>query len=142
VDKKVRDYVSGQRVCALTTLKRDGSPHAAIMHYSQTTDPFYLYFSADQTQIKIESLFDGTEHLASVAIGFSEDEWITLQMDGTVRLIMDKEDIKTIKKIHYKKISTSQVFESDPNTVFLRFTPIWWRYTDFNEDPPEIIKSD
>ena len=77
--------------------------------------------------------------LASVVIGFSEEEWISLQMDGQLRVASLEDEIGTIKTIHYAKIASSKEFENEPGTMFLVFKPLWWRYTDFNTEPPTVF---
>ena len=133
-------FLEQNRVCSLSTQLLDDSPHGAAMHYSSQRKPLLLYFSADRTNKKADRLLKGKLTKASVVIGFSEEEWITLQLDGMLELVSDKKEIDGIKKIHYQKIPTSQEFENEPGTIFLKFTPSWWRYTDYNTDPPEEVE--
>ncbi len=76
-----------------------------------------------------------------MVIGFSEEEWLTLQIDGTIEIIQDEDEIKRVKTIHYQKNPSSKQFENIPTTIFLAFTPIWWRFTDFNSEPPFVMES-
>lgn len=124
MDKKVLDFLASHRICSLTTLLSDGSPHAAALHYSHKDEPLELYFSTENTSRKCQALLDGKTVKASVVVGFSEEEWITLQMDGDVRAILDKNELTPIQTIHYAK------------------HPTWWRYTDYNTKPLTIISSE
>ena len=142
MDKKVFDFLKNHRVCSLTMLLRDGSPHAAALHYSHKSDPLELYFSTENTSLKIQALLDGKSTKASVVVGFSEEEWITLQMDGEVKAIFDSGELKRVHVIHYAKIPDAEQYKNDPATIFLKFIPEWWRYTDYNTDPPAILASD
>src|SRR5690554_4884116 len=105
-------FLSTNRVCSLTTLLKDGSPHAAALHYSNTEDPWILYFSTENTSRKCEALLDGGVSKASVVVGFSEEEWITLQMDGEVRIITDPEALATAQSIHYLKHPNSAKYKN------------------------------
>ncbi len=87
------------------------------------------------------ALLKGEESKASVVLGFSEEEWITLQMDGEVRAILDKDELEKVHKIHYAKYPDSKKWKDDPSTIFLAFTPNWWRYTDYNTKPPTSLSS-
>lgn len=134
-DKKVLDFLTNHRVCSLTTLLKDKSPHAAALHYSHSNEPLELYFSTENTSRKCEALLEGKSTQASVVIGFSEEEWITVQMDGEVSVVSEPKELRTIQSIHYAKHSTSAKYKDDSATMFLKFTPKWWRYTDYNTNP-------
>ncbi|OGK32398.1 hypothetical protein A3F57_04840 [Candidatus Roizmanbacteria bacterium RIFCSPHIGHO2_12_FULL_36_11] len=139
MDKKILDFIKKSRVSVLATVLVNGSPHVAAMHYSHGDNPLEIYFSVDKTSLKCQLLLKKKKCQASVVIGFSEQDWLTLQMDGLISIVGDREELKTIKTIHYKKNPNSQEFENDPNTIFLIFKPKWIRYTDFNFEPPRII---
>lgn len=140
-DPKIGEFLTKDRVCSLTTLLPDGSPHASALHFSHSTDPFVLYFSVEKTCRKCEALLDGKSVKASVVVGFSEVEWLTLQMDGEVRAILDVSELTTAQQVHYAKIKEAEKYKDDPTTIFLVFTPTWLRYTDFKTQPPTIISS-
>lgn len=139
MDQKVLDFIRNHRVCSLTVLLSDGTPHAAAMHYSHTEEPLIFYFSTDKTYRKSEALLTGQRVKASMVIGFNEEEWLTLQLEGAIHIMQDEDETKRIKTIHYQKNPSSKQFESLPTTIFLVFTPTWWRFTDFNTEPPSII---
>ena len=141
MDNKVLDFLKNNRVCSLTTLLTDGSPHAAALHYSHKESPLTLYFSTENTSRKCQALLDGKPTKGAVVIGLSEEEWITLQMDGEVRAV-SKEELDEVHEIHYAKHPNSEKYKDDPATMFLAFTSSWWRYTDFNTDPVTIISSE
>lgn len=142
MEQAMVDFLTKNRVCALTTLLPDGSPHAAALHYSFKQTPFELYFSTENTSKKCEGLLNGETVKASAVVGISEEEWITLQMDGTATLIKSTDDLAAIQTMHYAKHPNSEKFKDDPATVFLKFTPVWWRYTDYTSKPPTILTSE
>jgi len=84
INTKILNFLKKHPVCSLTTLLKDGLPHAAAVHYSHNENPMQLYSSTDKNSKKCEALLDGNTTKASVVIGFSEKEWITLQMDGEI----------------------------------------------------------
>lgn len=141
MEAKIFDFLANHRVCSLTTLLNDGSPHAAALHYSNKNEPLELYFSTKNTSLKTQTLLDGKSTKASVVIGFSEEEWITLQMDGETKAVLDKNELRSVHAIHYAKVPDSEQYKDDPATIFLKFIPKWWRYTDYNTDPPTILVS-
>jgi len=125
MDKKILDFLANHRVCSLTTLLKDNSPHAAALHYSHKSSPLELYFSTENTSKKCEALLDDKTLSASVVIGFSEEEWITLQLDGEIKIVAPDE-LEDIQSIHYLKHPDSAKYKDDPATIFLKFTPKWW----------------
>lgn len=142
MDTRITEFLSKHRVCSLTVLLPDGSPHAATLHFSHSEDPFELYFSTENTSRKCQGLLEGQIVGASVVIGFSEEEWITLQMDGEVQAVLDKNELARIQAIHYPKHPNSEQYKNDPTTIFLKFTSKWWRYSDYNTEPITVISSE
>lgn len=142
MDPRVLDFLTSHRVCSLTTLLKDGSPHGAALHYSHKNDPFEFYFSTENTSRKCEALLDGKFTKACVVVGFSEEEWVTFQMEGEIVAIFDPEELKSIQSIHYQKHPNSAKYKDDPATLFLKFTPTWWRFTDYNTKPVTILPGD
>jgi general stress protein 26 len=141
MDSKVLDFLTNHRVSSLTTLLKDGTPHGAALHYSHKSDPLTLYFSTENTSRKCQRLLNGESVKAAVVIGHSEEEWLTLQMEGEVKIV-PKNELEEVQKIHYKKLPSSEAWKNDPTTVILAFTPTWWRFTDLNTEPYTILSSE
>lgn len=142
MDSQVIEFLAKNRVSVLTTLLLDGSPHSATLHYSHIDEPLKFFFSTEKTSRKCKGLLDGKKVKASMVVGFSEEEWITLQMDGVVKAIIDLNELRKIHKIHYAKHPNSEKYKDDSATIFLKFAPKWWRYTDYNTNPITIISSE
>lgn len=146
MDKLVAQFLEQNRVCALSILLPDSQIHSAAMHYSHASDPLALFFSTENSSRKFQGLVNRKSTPASVVIGFSEKDWLTLQMSGDVKLISDDqrlspEKIASIKSIHYSRHPASQKYADNPAAVFLEFTPAWWRFTDFKTTPPTYVSS-
>lgn len=142
MNEKILDFIASHRVCSLSTIMSNGTPHSAAMHYSHSTEPFVFYFSSDNESKKFQGLIDNKTVKASMVIGFSEEEWLSLQMDGDIRAITDIEELKRVQIRHYQKNPNAEVYKDEPYTVFLAFTPNWWRFTDFNTKPETILDSE
>lgn len=141
MDKKITDFLGSHRVCSLTTLISDGSPHAAAMHFSHRDVPFELYIQTERNSRKFQALLTKETTKASVVIGFSEEEWTTLQLDGIVIEVKDKNELERVHEMHYLKHPDAKQYRDLPETVFLKFTPIWWRYTEYKPEM-KIISSE
>ncbi len=131
MDKKINTFIKGNRISVLTTLLKDGSPHSATLHYSHQDKPLRFFVSTENTSRKCQGLLDGKEIKGSMVIGFSEEEFITFQMEGTVRAVTDKKELAGVHKIHYAKYPDGKKWKDDPATIFLVFKPNWWRYTEY-----------
>lgn len=131
LDTKVQDFLGKHRVCASTILLNDGSPHTSTMHYSHNGEPLEIYIMTENTNKKCEALVNGKSARASFVTGFSEEEWITLQMDGTIRVVEGKTELAKIHMIHFTKHPEPEKWKDDPATLFLVFKPNWWRYTEY-----------
>lgn len=141
-EPKVLDFLRVNRVAVLSVLLKDGSPHGASVHYSHRESPTGLFFFTERDSKKCEALLDGGVIPAAVVIGFSEGKSQTLQMRGTMRMVSDAEELAEVKKIYFEKIVEAKKYEADPDSVFLAFTPHWWRLTDYTVVPERIISSE
>ncbi len=142
MDAKILEFLKSHRVCSLTTLLPDGSPHASALHFSHKGEPLELYFSTENTSRKCQGLLKGEVVKGSVVVGLSEEEWITFQIDGEVQAVLDAEELKKVQEIHYAKHPNSAQYKDDPATIFLKFTPKWWRYSDYNTKPMSVLSSE
>ncbi|MFZ2886628.1 MAG: pyridoxamine 5'-phosphate oxidase family protein [Minisyncoccia bacterium] len=134
MDQAAIDLLTKERVCVLSVPLSDGSPHSALVHYSHTDDPFRIIIQSSPT-VKVHSIQEqGGTCKVSVVVGLNEPDSITLQMRGTVRLLSPAEK-EAAFAIHHAK-HPSGIKYKGPDTVMLEFTPDWWRYTDFNTEPP------
>jgi len=109
------------------------------VHYLTTVDASKFFIQTSNTSEKVKPVLDGAVKVAPLVIGFSEIEWLTLQLRGPVRLV-SKEELSLVHEIHYKKHPGAEKCKDDPETVFAEFTPSWWRFTDLTTDPETIIE--
>lgn len=139
MEQRVVDLLEKHRVCALTVLLPDGTPHAAAMHFSHKDNPLVLYFQTENTSRKYGAFAGGKKVAGSVVVGFSEEEWVTLQMDGELETVSDKAMLEEIYKTHYGKHPMAEKYKNDPGTVFMVFRPAWWRWSDYKTTPATIL---
>ena len=70
--------------------------------------------------------------------GFSEEEFVTLQFHGEAKLIKDEGNLK---EVYFAKYPNVREYEKDDDTVFLKFSPHWFRNTDYKTDDPIKFES-
>lgn len=129
MEQKILDFITKDRICVMSVVLADGASHSATVHYSHQPEPLNLYIQTTDGTTKIKPFLDGKVGKASIVIGFTEGEWITLQMRGDMSIISDTEELEIVHKIHYAKFSTAEKY-NDSKTVFLKFVPKWLRFTD------------
>ncbi len=140
MDSKIKDFLEKQRVGVLSVVLSDGASHSATVHYSHQTNPIKIFIQTTNTTLKAQPFLKGEVGKGSFVTGFSEEEWLTLQMHGTVKKISDEKELEDVYKIHYAKHPDAEQYKG-PKTVFLEFIPTWSRYTDFNTEPETIIEN-
>ncbi len=139
MDQAVSNFLSKEQVGVLSVTLEDGTIHGATVHYSHTSDPFKIYIQTSKASLKASPFLNGEVGKGAMVIGVSEKDWLTLQVHGSVRAVVD-EELENVYKIVYQKHPEAEEHKG-PKTIFLEFTPTWWKYTDFNTEPPTVINS-
>ena len=121
------------RVSVLSTCTSKGEPHSSVMHYSCAAEPPALYFSTDDRSAKAKDCRENPR--ASVVLGWSEVEWVTVQMRGGFRALTLPAEVEAAKTAHYAVHPNARQFDSDPHTLFLMFEPNWVRFSDLAASP-------
>jgi uncharacterized protein YhbP (UPF0306 family) len=119
MDQIIHDFLAKERVCVLAT------PHASAMHFTFDESSNVIYLMTRKGSRKLERL-----ELASLVVGFSEQEWITVQLDGKIETILGTESIKNLILKKYPE----EFKHMNEETVFLAFSPTWWRYSDLKNN--------
>ncbi len=135
----LQQFIQKERVGCLSVITVEGVPHAAAVHYSYKEDPLEFYIQTTNTTTKAQPFLGGKKGKVAFVIGFSEQDWLTLQMRGDVRIVTDIGELEKIYTTHYLKHPDAEKYKG-PQTVFLAFTPTWWRFTDFNTEPETIVE--
>ncbi len=141
MDEQITKFLENHRIAVLTTTSPDGSLHSAAVHFAYSERPFAFYFVTEVTTRKVSGLLKGEETKASLVIGFSEEEWKTLQASGTT-VIATNQALVIAQKAYYSKYPDGEKYKDDPDSVMIKFTPDWWRYTDFKQKPKKTISSE
>lgn len=136
MDQKVVDFLISERMSVMAVDLPSGAPHASAMHF--VWQDGVLYFCTHSNSRKLTGLTAG-QAPGSVVVGFSETDWVTVQLDGQIAEIESGAEKETAKSLILSKYPESSKY-MDKTAVFLKFTPLWWRYTDFKTTPPAIIE--
>jgi general stress protein 26 len=137
--RKIIDFILEQRACVLATSISNENVHASAMLYSCNKNPLELYFFTQKNTKKVGTLLNNKSCNASIVIGTTEELKQTLQLTGSIKLLENDDEISKVKNIHYKKFPQSKSFENQ-ETLFLKFSPNWWRHTNYESRPSVITK--
>lgn len=136
--QEILDYLKTQRVGVLAVEMLDGSPHAATVHFAHVEDPSVFFFETNRDYRKAEPLFGRETTRASFVIGSNEKDLKTLQLDGVVQLLKPEEK-ETFNSVYLGKFPEKKEKSIDPKFVYFKFTPRWWRFTDWTPPQGKII---
>jgi len=136
---EVIEYLKNQRVGVLAIEMLDGSPHAATVHFAHSENPFVFYFETYRAYRKAEPLFGRETSRASFVVGADETNMKTLQLDGIAELISGGNDTAAFDKIYFRKFSEKAAKKHDEKFVAFKFTPTWWRFTDWTTKEGKTI---
>ncbi|CAN5138991.1 hypothetical protein BH11PAT4_BH11PAT4_2100 [soil metagenome] len=139
MNREILSYLKANRIGVLAVILADGTPHTATIHYSEEESPLRLFFQTGTDTKKCAPLLDGSTVKASFTVGFSEDEWKTLQVHGILHMLTNDEDRDVFRRVHHTKFPETAKHDG-PDTAFLEFTPTWHRFTDFNTTPKTVIE--
>jgi general stress protein 26 len=121
------------RVSVLSTCTSKGESHSSVMHYSCAAELPALYFSTDDRSAKAKDCRENPR--GSVALGWSEVDWVTVQMRGGLRVLTLPAELEAAKAAHYAVHPNARQFDRDPHTLFLAFEPDWVRFSDLAAAP-------
>lgn len=138
MNPKVKKFLHENRIAVLSIVDLEGFPHSATLHYAINNDLLELYFMTSKESHKVQTLLNGEIVHASVVIGFSEKEWITVQMEGDVHLALLPVEKTRSEIAFYMKFPKA---ERGKHIVSLIFKPLFWKYTNYSQKPWEIITS-
>jgi len=136
--EEMQSFLSDQRIAVLSVEMLDGSPHAAAVHFAHITDPLTFIFLTGKTTRKASPFLEKNSTRASVVIGSNEDEMKTVQLDGT----LEAASLDEVSEPYFAKFP-EKTAKYNESSIFLKFTPTVWRYSDLKrEGGAAILKSD
>ncbi len=137
---QVKAFIQSQHAAVLAVPLPDNAVHAAAMLFSFDLNLAEFYFFTEAGSIKLRPLETRSTCNASLVIGTTEENKLTLQLSGILAKVEQFDTLEKIKIVHYARFPQSKAYEN-ATTVFLCFTPIWYRFTDYHTKPPQIISS-
>lgn len=114
-----------------------GVPQSAVIGFV-VTDDFQIFFDTMDTTRKAANL--RRNPMISIVIGgLIKGDERTAQYEG----IADEpkgQELDSLKELYFTRFPEGRERQSWPGLIYIRAKPIWIRYSDFNQDPAEILE--
>lgn len=109
MDLRIKNFLERHRILALSVLLKDGKPYTAVCHYAFNSDGHFIILT-EKTTKKCNGLDFSKLNPASIAIGFSEEEWVEFQATGSIVVILSQSPMyEELKKIMKKNLKRSLI---------------------------------
>jgi hypothetical protein len=124
------------RYAVQASVNREGAPQAAVVGIA-VSDEFEIIFDTMKSSRKAVNL--GMDpRIALVLGGQAPGDERTLQIEGLADLPQGP-DLERARRLYLAKFPDGAERQVWAGAVFVRVRPQWLRFSDFNQDPPEIV---
>ena len=131
------EFLRLHRVAVQTSVSAAGVPQAAIVGIA-VTDQFEIVFDTLQTTRKARNLRHNPP-IALVIGGWAPEDERTVQYEGEADEPSGAE-LDRLKQVYFAAYPDGPSRASWPGLIYVRVRPKWIRYSDYNQDPPEIVE--
>lgn len=131
---RLLEFLRARRLAVVATATSLGEPQAALVGYA-VTDELELVFDTSQQSRKVANLM-AQPRVAVVVDG--EDE-ATVQYEGIADQPTGRE-LDRCKRCYFDVYPEGRERERWPDITYVRVSPLWVRFSDYNQDPPEVAE--
>lgn len=132
-------FMRSETYAVQTSVSPDGMPQAAVVGIA-VTDAFEIVFDTLETSRKARNL-RGNPALAFVIGGTHAGDERTVQYEGTAD-VPEGAELERLQEAYFGKFPDGPDRQAWPGLIYVRVTPSWIRYSNYNAQPPEIIEFD
>jgi pyridoxine/pyridoxamine 5'-phosphate oxidase len=130
MDKQgILDFIRKQSLCVLSTVNVTGESESSAVGFSENED-FEIVFGTSSKNRKFQNILQHPK--VSVVIGW--DDWVTVQYEGSARVLAGGE-LARYQKNHFMKLPSAEKYSAHPDEMYVALKPHWLRYTDCNQEP-------
>ena len=126
------DFLTSQKHMVLATSSHD-IPEAALVGF-YAKDNLEIIFGTSSTSRKIQNIQDNSR-----VAGVVSSDKTSVQFEGIATIIIG-DAIAEDKQGLFDKIAGAAAYDTDPNQLYLRIVPIWFRYTDYAHAQPVLFE--
>lgn len=132
-------FLRGHRLAVQASAGPTGAPQAAVVGYA-VTDSFDVVFDTLDSTRKARNLRTNAR-IALVIGGLTNGDERTAQYEGIADVPAGAE-LERLKEAYYTVFPDGRSRASWAGLIYVRVTPLWIRYSDYNQSPPEIVEFD
>lgn len=118
----------------LASVSPANTPEAALVGIA-ATEQLELIFDTSRDSRKYQNLLANPK--VALVIGWEGE--VTLQYEGEAR-VPAGDELERYKTVYFERFPNGRERESWPDIVYLVVRPNWLRYSDFSQEPPNIIE--
>ncbi len=132
-------FMRGHRLAVEASVAQSGAPQAAVVGIV-VTSRFEIFFDTVESSRKAPNLRRNPK-IAFVIGGLLPGDERTVQFEG----VADEPggaELARLKRAYFAAFSDGRERQAWPGITYIRATPVWIRYSDYNVDPPLIAEFD
>lgn len=130
-------FLRGHLWAVETSVSPSQTPQAAGVGFI-VTDDFEVFFDTLDTTRKVSNLRQNPR-IAFVIGGLTNGDERTVQYEGLADEPAGKE-LERLKERYFVRFPDGRDRQSWPGLTYVRARPVWIRFSDFNQTPPEIVE--
>ncbi len=132
-------YMREQPLAVQSSAPATGRPQSAVVGIA-VTDDFEVVFDADAESRKVRNLRQASG-IAVVIGGTDAGDERTVQYEG-VADEPEGVELERLQELYFEVFPVGRERQRWPGITYIRARPTWIRYTDFNQDPPDVVEFD
>ena len=132
-------FLRSHRYAVESSVHAAGTPQSAVVGIA-VSDDFAIVFDTIDTSRKAQNLRRHGE-IAFVIGGLAANEQRTVQYEGVADEPLGAERNRLVD-LYLGVFPDGRERQSWPGLIYVRVTPRWLRYSDYSQDPPEIVELD
>lgn len=133
------EFLRSRRYAVQSSLHPDGAPQSAVVGIA-VSDDFEIVFDTLASSRKGQNLRRRSEIALVIGSLEGKDER-TVQYEGLADEPTGPE-LARLTALYLRVFPDGQERQQWPGLTYIRTIPKWFRYSDYNVDPPEILELD
>ena len=135
--QKLLEFMRLHRLAVQTSVSAAAMPQAAIVGFA-ITNRFEIVFDTLETTRKAQNLRRNSQ-IALVIGGWIPGDERTVQYEGEADEPSGAE-LDQLKQVYFSVWPDGTSRATWPGLIYVRVRPKWVRYSDYNQEPPEIME--
>jgi general stress protein 26 len=132
-------FMRSEKYAVQTSVSPNRLPQAAVVGIA-VSDAFEIVFDTLDTSRKARNL-RGNPAVALVIGGTREGDERTVQFEGTADE-PEGAELERLQRVYFERFPDGPDRQAWPGLIYVRVKPTWIRFSDFSQQPPEIVEFD